>query len=86
MKQYLENTEIDANVTDPFGIRSPVADKRLSLAEHAYAALRLAIRATPIASVTVTAAGSPSGIAPTASATAAVTISARGSPRSAGQA
>ena len=32
-------------------------------------ARRLAIRATPIANVMVTAAGSPSGIAPTASAT-----------------
>ncbi len=45
-------------------------------------ALRRAIRATPIASVTVTAAGSPSGIAPTARATAAVIIAANGSPRS----
>ncbi len=45
-------------------------------------ACRPAMRDTPIASVMVTAAGSPSGIAPTASATAAVTISAALSPRS----
>ena len=45
-------------------------------------ALRLAMRATPIASVIVTAAGKPSGMAPTASATAAMNISAADSPRS----
>ena len=44
-------------------------------------ALRRAIRETPIARVIVTAAGRPSGIAPTASATAAVTMSAAASPR-----
>lgn len=38
-------------------------------------AFRLAIRETPIDSVIVTAAGSPSGIAPTAKATAAMNIS-----------
>ena len=38
-------------------------------------ALRLAIRATPMANMMVTAAGRPSGIAPTASATAAVKVS-----------
>jgi hypothetical protein len=44
-------------------------------------AWRRDMRATPIASVTVTAAGSPSGMAPTASATAAVNTSANGCPR-----
>ena len=44
-------------------------------------ARRRAIRPTPIASVIVTAAGSPSGIAPTASATAAMNISLALSPR-----
>ena len=44
-------------------------------------ARRFAIRATPIASVTVTAAGRPSGIAPTASATAAMNMSKAASPR-----
>ena len=38
-------------------------------------ARRLAIRATPMASVMVTAAGRPSGMAPTANATAAVKVS-----------
>ena len=42
---------------------------------------RRAIRETPIASVMVTAAGRPSGMAPTARATAAVNISAAASPR-----
>ena len=41
-----------------------------------------AIRATPIDRVIVTAAGSPSGIAPTASATAAMSISDADPPRS----
>jgi len=45
-------------------------------------ARRRAMRATPIASVTVTAAGSPSGMAPTASATAAMNMSKALSPRS----
>ncbi len=44
-------------------------------------ACRRAILDTPIASVMVTAAGRPSGMAPTASATAAVTMSAALSPR-----
>ena len=44
-------------------------------------ARRFAMRATPMASVMVTAAGSPSGIAPTASATAAMNISTAFSPR-----
>ncbi|MFW5395460.1 MAG: hypothetical protein XXXNARYT_001188 [Candidatus Accumulibacter regalis] len=44
-------------------------------------ARRLAIRATPMASVMVIAAGSPSGIAPTASATAAMNISKAEEPR-----
>ena len=44
-------------------------------------AWRSAMRLTPIARVIVTAAGSPSGIAPTASATAAVSMSAARSPR-----
>ena len=44
-------------------------------------ARRRAMRATPMASVTVTAAGRPSGIAPTASATAAMNISKAVSPR-----
>jgi len=44
-------------------------------------ARRRAIRATPIASVTVTAAGSPSGIAPTASAMAEEAMSSTRSPR-----
>ncbi|OQB54119.1 MAG: hypothetical protein BWX99_02233 [Deltaproteobacteria bacterium ADurb.Bin151] len=44
-------------------------------------AFRLAIRFTPMASVIVTAAGSPSGMAPTASATAAMNISTAPSPR-----
>ena len=44
-------------------------------------ARRRAIRATPIASVTVIAAGRPSGMAPTASATAAMNISSQCSPR-----
>ena len=42
---------------------------------------RFAIRETPMASTMVTAAGSPSGIAPTASATAAMNISSGGFPR-----
>jgi hypothetical protein len=41
----------------------------------------LAMRATPIARVMVTTAGSPSGMAPTARATAAVSMSAGDSPR-----
>jgi len=45
-------------------------------------ARRRAIRATPIDNVIVTAAGSPSGIAPTASATAAINIANADSPRS----
>lgn len=45
-------------------------------------ALRRTMRATPNASVIVTSAGSPSGMAPTARATAAVSMSAAGSPRS----
>ncbi len=45
-------------------------------------ALRFAMRETPIASVIVTAAGSPSGMAPTASATAARNMSTALSPRS----
>ena len=45
-------------------------------------AWRRAIRETPMASVMVTAAGRPSGIAPTARATAARNISTSGSPRS----
>lgn len=44
-------------------------------------ARRRAMRATPMASVIVTAAGRPSGMAPTESATAASNISAVGSPR-----
>ena len=44
-------------------------------------ARRFAMRFTPIASVTVTAAGSPSGIAATASAMEARNISTRSSPR-----
>ncbi|OQC55139.1 MAG: hypothetical protein BWX55_00218 [Deltaproteobacteria bacterium ADurb.Bin022] len=44
-------------------------------------ALFFAIRLTPMASVMVTAAGSPSGIAPTARATAAINISTAPSPR-----
>ena len=44
-------------------------------------ARRLAMRFTPMASVTVTAAGSPSGIAATASAMDARNISTRSSPR-----
>ena len=44
-------------------------------------ARRLAMRDTPMASVTVMAAGRPSGIAPTASATAAISMSRSGSPR-----
>ena len=44
-------------------------------------ARRFAMRDTPMASVMVTAAGSPSGIAPTASATAAMNISTGFSPR-----
>ena len=43
-------------------------------------ARRRAIRATPIARVMVMAAGSPSGIAPTASATAAMNMSSQDSP------
>jgi hypothetical protein len=39
------------------------------------------MRATPMASVTVTAAGSPSGMAPTASATAAMNMAKAVSPR-----
>ena len=45
-------------------------------------ARRSAMRETPMASVMVTAAGSPSGIAPTASATAAMNISTPAAPRS----
>ena len=45
-------------------------------------ACRPAIRATPIARMIVTAAGRPSGMAPTARAMAAVTMSPGGSPRS----
>ena len=44
-------------------------------------ARRLAMRDTPMASVIVTAAGSPSGMAPTASATAALNIANGSSPR-----
>ena len=44
-------------------------------------ARRLAMRATPMASTMVTAAGKPSGIAPTAIATAAMNISTTFSPR-----
>ena len=44
-------------------------------------ALRRAMRETPMASVTVTAAGSPSGMAATASAIAARTVSKNGCPR-----
>jgi hypothetical protein len=44
-------------------------------------ARRLAMRLTPIASVMLIAAGSPSGMAPTASATAATSMSAIASPR-----
>jgi hypothetical protein len=44
-------------------------------------ARRLAIRATPMARVMVIAAGSPSGMAPTASATAAMNISKADEPR-----
>jgi len=44
-------------------------------------ARRVAMRATPIASMMVTAAGSPSGIAETASATDALNISSADSPR-----
>ena len=45
-------------------------------------ARRFAMRATPMASVTVTAAGRPSGMAPTASATAAMNMANADSPRS----
>ena len=45
-------------------------------------ARRLAMRETPIASVIVTAAGNPSGMAPTANATAAMNMSKAASPRS----
>ena len=45
-------------------------------------ARRFAILETPIARVTVNAAGSPSGIAPTASAMAPINVSTTGCPRS----
>ena len=72
-----------------FSVRVPVLSAQMTVVlprvstagRRRMTAPRWAIRATPIARVIVTAAGRPSGIAPTASATAAVNISATPSPR-----
>ncbi len=72
-----------------FSVRVPVLSVQITVAPPSVStagsrritARRRAIRETPIARVTVTAAGSPSGIAPTARATAAVNMSTAGSPR-----
>ena len=62
--------------------QTTVAPPRVSTAgSRRITAPRRAIRETPIARVMVTAAGRPSGMAPTARATAAVNISAAASPR-----
>lgn len=67
-----------------FSVRVPVLSEQMTVVlprvsmvgRRRTTARRRAIRVTPMARVTVTAAGSPSGIAPTASAMAAVKVSA----------
>ena len=66
-----------------FSVRVPVLSAQITVVlprvstagRRLTTARRRAIRATPIASVMVTAAGNPSGMAPTARATAAVKVS-----------
>ena len=73
-----------------FSVSVPVLSEQITVAPPSVStagrrritACRLAIRETPIARVIATAAGSPSGIAPTARATTATNMSAAGSPRS----
>ena len=72
-----------------FSVKVPVLSEQMTVApprvstagSRRITAPRRAIRPTPIANVIVTAAGRPSGIAPTAKATAAVNISSAASPR-----
>ncbi len=83
MKRYAPPPAQAAFTVISFCVSVPVLSEQITVVEPSVStagsfrmmAWRCAMRATPIASVIVSAAGSPSGIAPTASATAARNMS-----------